>query len=95
MIAKWTTPCAKCGTPIERGAPMKAQYKRSGFDADTGKPIWIRVPKAYVHAPKCPKVTPNKPGQKPPPGVDPQTGEILVESSPLPRHTVEQGSLFA
>lgn len=87
MKAKWANTCAKCGTSIAVGDEIKAQYKRGGFDSETGKIQWERVPKAWVHTPKCPKVTVNRPGQKPPPNVDPHTGEILVaESSPLPRH---------
>lgn len=68
MKAKWETRCAKCGTTILQGEDIKAQWKRIGYE--NGKPIWQRVPKAYVHVPKCPK-------PKPPPDVDPRTGEIL------------------
>ena len=80
MIARWTGICAKCDTTWETGDQIKSRYKRAGFDKTTGKPVWVRVPKAYVHAPRCPKVTPNKPGQR---QVDPLTGEILqAESAP-------------
>lgn len=79
MKARWGTVCAKCDTAIVIGDQLKPLYKRVGFT--DGKPVWQRVPKAYVHAPRCPKVTPNRPGQKPPPHVDPQTGEILMPES--------------
>ncbi len=78
MIARWPGACPKCETTWAPGDQIKPQYRRQGFDATTGKPIWVRVPKAYVHAPRCPKVTPNKPGQR---WVDPLTGEIIVEQS--------------
>ena len=83
MIAKWVGTCAKCETPWQRGEEIKPRYKRDGMNPDTGKPVWVRVPKQYVHE-KCPKVTPNRPGQKPPPHVDPLTGEICVAQSPIP-----------
>lgn len=89
MIAKWTGTCAKCETTWAVGDEIKAQYRRAGFDPSTGKPIWQRVPKAYVHAPRCPKVTPNKPGHR---TIDPLTGEIL-EPSPIPRHVEQLGLL--
>jgi hypothetical protein len=77
MKARWSVICAKCDTTITVGDTIKPQYKRAGMNLDTGRPAWVRVPKAYVHAPKCPKVTPNRPGQLPR-NVDPRTGEILV-----------------
>ena len=83
MNAKWSGICAKCDTTYQRGDPIKPQYKRDGMNPDTGKPVWVRVPKQYVHE-KCPRVTPNRPGQKPPPSVDPLTGEILVAQSSEP-----------
>lgn len=93
MIAKWATKCGKCGVSIEVGETIKAQFVRVGFDSDTGKPIWQRVPKSYVHAPRCPKVTPNKPGHAPV-GVDPLTGEVVVsDSSPIPRHPHQESLL--
>jgi hypothetical protein len=86
MKARWGTLCAKCDTQILQGEELKAQYRRVGYDPNTGKPVWQRVPKQYVHAPRCPKVT----VRRPPPSVDPRTGEVLVaESSPIPRHTQE------
>lgn len=57
MLARWEAKCGKCHTTIAVGDPIKAQFVRVGFDSDSGKPIWQRVPKSYVHAPKCPKVT--------------------------------------
>lgn len=78
MKARWSVICAKCDTTIPVGTTIKPQYKWAGFDAATGKPIWVRVPRAYVHAPRCPRVTPNKPGQR---TVDPLTGEILEAQS--------------
>lgn len=76
--ARWAVTCAKCDTTIPVGGAIKPQYVRRGMNPETGRPIWVRVPKAYVHAPRCPKVTPNKPGQR---HVDPRTGEIIVEDS--------------
>lgn len=67
MKCRWGTTCGKCGFPILQGADMKPQYKRAGME--NGKPVWQRVPKKYVHAPRCPK-------PKPPPDVDPRTGGI-------------------
>jgi len=90
MIAKWSTICGKCDIRIGVGTEIKAHYKRVGLNPETHKPIWERVPKSYVHAPKCPKVTPNRPGQR---KVDPETGEIfsaVAESSPIPRHFQER-----
>lgn len=81
--ARWHGTCSKCGTIWEPGDDIKPWYRRVGMTQD-GKPNWVRVPKKYVHAPKCPKVTPNRPGQHPPPGVDPLTGEITVAHSPQP-----------
>ena len=83
MDAKWPGICAKCDTAYGHGDPIKARYKRDGMNPDTGKPVWVRVPKAYVHE-KCPRVTPNRPGRRPPPGIDPLTGEILVAQSSEP-----------
>lgn len=77
MKARWGGICAKCGTAWLQGETIKPQYRRAGYDPDTHKPVWVRVPKAYVHAPKCPK-------PKPPPDVDPRTGEILRKDDPQP-----------
>lgn len=94
MKCRWGTTCAKCDTPILMGEDMKPQYRRTGIRND-GRPAYVRVPKQYVHM-KCPKVTPNRPGQR---FVDPRTGEIFdnpppvdipVESSPLPRHAIQE-----
>ena len=85
MIARWPGICDKCGTGWARGDQIKPRYKRQGMQ--DGKPQWVRVPKAYVHAPKCPKVTPNKPGQK---VWDPRTGEQVMAQSA----TTSQGSIF-
>jgi hypothetical protein len=71
MKARWGGMCGKCGTAWFQGDDIKPQYRRAGFN--DGNPIWVRVPKSYVHAPRCPK---------PPPGVDPQTGEILMDDTP-------------
>jgi hypothetical protein len=84
MIARWEGICDKCETSWARGDNIKPRYKRAGY-AD-GKPIWVRVPKAYVHAPRCPPVP-----KKRSPQVDPQTGEILLPQSAAPS---PQGSLF-
>lgn len=72
MKARWSVTCAKCETTVPVGADIKPLYKRVGYR--DGKPEWVRVPKRYVHAPKCPKVTPNRPGRR---DVDLRTGEIL------------------
>ena len=88
MQARWATKCSKCDVVMQPGTTIKPQYKRHGMTADN-KPNWVRVPKAYVHAPRCPKVTPNRPGQCPP-QVDPQTGEILMPESAA----TSQGSLL-
>lgn len=82
MIARWTGLCPKCDTAWQQGEAIKPLYRRQGIRED-GRPNWVRVPKQYVHAPRCPKVTPNRPGQR---TIDPATGEI-TESSPIPRHT--------
>ena len=88
MKARWAKICPKCDTRIEVGDDIKAQYRRAGINTETGKPIWERVPKSYVHAPKCPKVTKNTPGRR---IVDPRTGEIIeADLSSIPRHTQEQ-----
>jgi hypothetical protein len=89
VICRWGTTCAKCETAIAVGDQIKPQYRRQGMRED-GRPNWVRVPKAYVHAPKCPKVTPNRPGQR---HVDPTTGEI-TEVSPIPRHTDRMPTLW-
>lgn len=89
MEAKWGGTCPKCSTTYVAGDSIKAQFVRGGYDPDTGKIKWVRVPKAYVHAPRCPKVTPNKPGHR---TVDPLTGEIL-DVSPIPRHHEQLGML--
>ena len=75
MKARWAVTCAKCETAIPVGDTIKPQYRRNGMNPETGRPTWVRVPKAYVHAPRCPKVTPNRPGQR---IVDSRTGEILM-----------------
>ena len=85
MNAKWSGVCAKCDTTYQRGDPIKARYKRDGMNPDTGRPVWVRVPKAYVHV-ACPKVTPNRPGQK---RWDPITGEQIVAESSEPSLTQE------
>lgn len=79
MKARWSGLCPKCESTWQTGDQIKPLYRRAGFDQ--GKPIWVRVPKAYVHAPRCPKVTPNRPGQK---QWDPLTGELIVEQSTSP-----------
>lgn len=82
MKARWSVICAKCDSTIPVGATIKPQYRRAGMNPETGRPVWQRVPKAYVHAPRCPKVTPNRPGRTIR-NVDPLTGEILLpESAP-------------
>lgn len=77
MKARWGGTCPKCETVWVPGDTIKPYYVRRGFTPE-GKPVYERVPKQYVHAPRCPK-------PKPPPDVDPRTGEILVrDSAPLP-----------
>lgn len=83
MKARWSVTCAKCDCTIQPGDTIKPQYRRNGMNPETGRPIWVRVPRAYVHAPRCPKVTPNRPGRIPR-NVDPRTGEIIQAESALP-----------
>ena len=80
MKARWSGICSKCDATWQQGDDIKPLYKRVGF-RDDGRPEWVRVPKQYVHAPKCPKVTPNRPGRIPI-NVDPVTGEILPDPAP-------------
>ena len=73
MIARWAGICAKCLAPFSPGEEIKPRYARDGH-APGGRPIWTKVPKSYVHAPRCPE---GGVPRKPPRGVDPVTGEIL------------------
>lgn len=82
MRAKWPGVCPKCDTRWLQGDEIKPWFKPAGVVE--GKMQFTRVPKAYVHA-KCPKVTPNRPGQR---VVDPLTGEILMSDSAPTQETM-------
>jgi hypothetical protein len=79
MNARWPGTCPKCEVTWSRGEPIKPYYRVSGFEVG-GKPRYARIPKQWVHE-NCPK-------NEPPPGVDPVTGEVLVQ------HSVMQPTLW-
>lgn len=84
MKARWPSLCWKCDTSIAQGDEIRPAYAMKGFDQDR-KPIYQRVVGRYRHHPKCPTVTPNRPGQR---RVDPLTGEILMSDSSPTQETL-------